>query len=504
MPDDLLKNATPQILEQMYDVEFENCTKDFWYFAQFLITEDEERGIQRPFPLKFPHIHRAHDIAQKEDRLVLLKPRRMQMSMYFCARMLWRAMFNRPPNVYYGGYSAMDETLALYQLYRIGKMYDDLPQWIRNRVPRLRNNALLKEFGGGGKIQGFPLKRLGEQGFGFTEYLFDEAAWQEAAGQTYAGLIFSIGRGKIFIVSTPNGDEGIGEFFHNVWHNKNNGYESYYRLELDSKENPEHDGQWHDERLKECGSRAVYAQMIEKSFEVPQGEPIFPEFHPIYMVAEERMKIVEGKPVYVCWDFGYDWPAAIIMQRTAKDQWAVIEEYCGQSIDFGVFCKFVLEQVSILYDRKSTPEVHCIDPAGLQRYHQRAESGAISDAHEIMERWSRKKFGEGRGKIRPGAVQVGTRDNEGPRIKEVRKLMILRDDHKYSLIINKHCTTVKIGFETGYVRDKYGKPVKNKYSHPMDAIQYGVTAFQRMVNPDFEKKKKKKVARSRIGHRTGM
>lgn len=482
--------------------ELATCASDFWYFAQFLTTDDEERELRRPFPLpdKFVHLDSLHQAAEKDRRLIILKPRRMQVSMYFCARMLWRAKFCKQPDVYYGGYSAMDETLALYQLYRIKQMHDRLPGWLQIFNPMIKDTELKKEFEGGGKIHGFPLKRVGAQGFGFSEYLFDEAAWQEAAATTYAGLIFSIGQGKIFIVSTPNGEEGMGKFFHDVWHCKNERYTNYTRLEFDSRENPEHDDQWHSERRIECGDPHVYAQMIEKSFVSPEGDVIFPEFDSVHQVSRETLPIVEGRPLYVCWDFGYDWPAVVLMQRSAHDQWLVLREFCGQSIDFGIFCKLVLEQCNAMYDREKTPEIHCIDPAGLQRYHQKAESGAVSDAHEIRKRWARAGQDV---QIRPGVQQVGTREHEGPRLKEVRSLMRIREDGKFPLVVDPQCTTVKDGFATGYVKDKYGKPVKNRFSHPMDAIQYGVTAYNRMVNPNIDQKKYESQKYKRLGFRTG-
>lgn len=500
-------SAHPEVAAALRDaeeVDFDLCRDNFWHFAEYLVNDDEERGTQRPFPVQFPHLHDVHDICQSENRAAFLKSRRMQISLYFCARMLWRAKFCKQPDVFYGGYSAIDETLALYQLYRIAQMHRRLPKHIQNRNPLVKDNALIKEFENGGKIHGFPLKRIGEQGFGFTEYLFDEAAWQEAAAETYKGLIFSIGNGKIFIVSTPNGQEGTGEFFSDIWHYKNDRYKDFKHRAIHWYECPEHDQKWYDMMASSVQPWEA-AQMLELSFVIPAGDAVFgQEFVGKDHVSRETMPIIPEMPIYIGWDFGYHHPAALICQRTTKDQFVPLREFIGQSIDFSIFCKLVREQASAMYDRTTAHEVHCIDPAGLQMYHQKGESGATCDAHEIRNQWSMP------GKpaqIRPGAMEVGTRKTEGPRLKEIRRLMHLRDDHRYSLLIDPSCRTLIEGFEGGYAWEKrqgeYSEPIKNLYSHVMDAFGYVVTVYNRMVEPNKFTQPTQAHQRPRIGRRTG-
>ena len=496
--------------DRLHRMELATCATDFRYFSQFLVTDDEEMQKQRVFPdlEQFPHVKKIHDAYEGGDRIVVLKPRRMQTSMYLCARKLWKAKFAGTglpgtEDVFHGGYSATDESLAFYQLSRISAMHARLPEHIRNFNPLVKDNTLFKVFEKGGKVEGFPLRRQGPQGFGFSEFDFDEAAWQEAAASTYRGLAPTIGRGKICIVSTPNGEEGIGQFFCSLWHGTNGRYQNYNRVEFDWWDNPEHDQAWFDRVTADLEEWEV-AQMYLKSFVTVEGEPVFPEFRAANHVSTKPLQFIPGRTVYICWDFGFYHPACVFMQQDQFDRWMVLREFCPERLDFSLFAKFILEKANTFYDRtdqKNWSEIHFIDPAGFQRYADRSMSGATCAAHEIRERF--KYSDDFFAQVRSGAMQVGDRKYEGPRLRAVRELFRLRDDKKYGIIIDPGCTTIIDGFAGGYVLDKFGVPVKNKYSHPMDAIQYGVTGYNMVVNPSKYQKAAEKSQYKRIGHRTG-
>lgn len=501
------KDFTLREVKSLRKRNFELCGQNFWHFAKYLTTDDEERAIRRPFPLDFKYLIDIEQDVKESRRLVILKPRRMLISLLMIAMQLHNAKFagcgiEGVYEVYRGGYSATDEILALYQLFRIQQMHDRLPMWMQEMNPMVKKNTLHKEFQNGGKIEGYPLKRQGPQGHGFTDFIFDEAAWQEAAAMTYKGLAPTIGKGKIIIVSTPNGDEGTGLLFHHIWTGYGGRYKKYRRVEIDWWDNPEHDQEWFEDQSSDLQPWEV-AQMYEKSFIVIEGDPVFPKFVRSYHVADKKPPaFVEGIPIYIGWDFGYDYPAAIISQRSARDQWVILREFCGDHIEFNIFCKLVLDQANSLYDRKKCREIHCIDPEGLlNRYRQRAKSGATCDAHEIKIQWNRESIDGTKAQVRPGAVTVGTRSSDGPRIKEVQRLFQMRGDDRYGIIIHPDCDMIIKGLGGGYVRDKQGKPIKNRYSHTQDCIQYIVTAYKMMGDPSIYKKSAKSKDRVPLSRR---
>ncbi|MFA5346481.1 MAG: hypothetical protein WC315_09445, partial [Candidatus Omnitrophota bacterium] len=115
------------LVGQLNKAEIEACAKDFWYFAQFLRTDDEERELIRPFPLNFDYLHAVFYNLENYKRNVILKSRRELVSLLSLARKLWKAKFagsdlKGSAGMYYGGYSATDEELAKYQMARISSI----------------------------------------------------------------------------------------------------------------------------------------------------------------------------------------------------------------------------------------------------------------------------------------------------------------------------------------------------------------------------------------------
>ena len=171
-----------------------------------------------------------------------------------------------------------------------------------------------------------------------------------------------------------------------------------------------------------------------------------------------------------------------------------------------MFLKESLRYGNSFYKRRSG-EIHFIDPAGRNRYPSRAQSGAINDIAEIKiqyGRWNQKgqEKADPEVQIRFGALEIGTRSNEGPRLKEFRKLFGLRADDQPGAFWDPRCVEVVEALKGGYVfperkRDdqpEIEQPSKNDASHPMDASQYGVTGFNRMgIIPDKSEPRKKRV-----------
>lgn len=438
-------------------------------------------------------------------------------------RMLHGAMFCRTglPDTYdafLGGVMTVGEREAIYLIRRATLVYHRLPKWMKERNPLVTDNNLLMRFRNDGTIQAFPMQREGPQTFGFTRVFFDEMALQEAARSTWMGMIPTLGdKGKLLAVSTPNGK---GNLFYDVWSNKNERFRDLNRIsvmwdgeirkydtkgevkEYYSPQIAPHDEKWF-KKVTAAMDKPGIARNFELSFASYAGMAVWNEFDFKTHVVPET-EIIKNSPMLIGWDFGFHFPAVTFWQYNGRDQFMGHREYADFDIGFDRFVKEVIVFANTFYDRKRIPEAHFVDPAGFQRYHSRSQSGAVSDVMEIKAAFKRGGMNSSV-QIRPGAVEVGTRNNEGPRLKEVRRLWSLRADGNPGIVINECMTGFVEGCQGAYAYPEKGGEVPEKLesSHIQDTLQYLVTGYKRMGTSD-PKKGKTELKVDRIGYRTGM
>ena len=489
------KNPDIRLLVENYYREWELIVSDFWYFANnFIYTFDEENETERPFP-DFDYLHMVHEQVESSQETFFLKSRRLLITWYGTVRMFRRAFIAgsvpSAPQIFKGAFMTVGELECKELIERVQFMYDRLPEWQKAINPMVTDNKMLIEFKGGGSIKAFPLKREGPRSFGFTEVFFDEMAFQEAVRSVYTGMAPTLGaKGKLIAVSTPN---GRGNLFHDIWSNRNKQYESINRVTIEWSENPEHDDKWFKQVCKKMDKRMI-AREFGLSFASPAGEPVFLEADRETHVLKEEPEIIDDEIIFIWWDFGYHYPAATIWQVNGRDQFVGYAELQGYDVDFNKFASRVLILCNSLYDRDKHKELHAVDPAGKQRFHTKGTSGAVNDIGEI-----RAVFGRGSTdttvQVRFGAQQVGTRNNEGPRIKAVRKALKLRGDGNPGLVCSPRMVLFIEGLMGAYCYPEKGgeEPEKGEPSHLQDTAQYGITVYNRMVRPkDFDKEHKAK------------
>jgi hypothetical protein len=259
-------------------------------------------------------------------------------------------------------------------------------------------------------------------------------------------------------------------------------------------------------------NKQMVARMFEKSFSVYEGIQVYPEFDARCHVADldkNPMDILYDKPMFLGHDFGFLSPAIIYFQVNSRDQFLFHREFLSNEIGYDNFLKESITFGNTFYERKPGV-IHFADPAGRQRYASKARSGAINDIQEIKIQYGRfaknkEPQADPEVQVRFGALDVGTRGNEGPRLKEFRKLFNLRADGQYGMIVNPACTMFIEGLNGGYVFPESGNsesPEKNEASHIQDAVQYGVTGFNKMYLPERDQKPQEKP--KRIGGRMGF
>lgn len=498
-------------LRKVRNQDFALSAQDFWYFCTYVVTEDEDQKKQRGFPLNYQYLHRTHHIVENHQKTLILKARRLLISWYGMLRQLHNAMFagtGLPDThgVYRGGVMSIGETEAKYLIQRIRRVYRRLPPWMQERNRLIKDNEMYLEFERGGTIQAFPLKREGPQTFGFSEVFFDEMALQEAVRTVWTGMIPTLGsEGKLLAVSTPNGKTNL---FYDIWSNKDAQYPGVYRLRLHWTENPEHDEAWFVAATAGMDKQMI-ARMFELSFAAYYGKPVWStEWNPTMHVVDST-DVVEDRPMFLGWDFGYHFPAVVFFQRNSRDQWVGHDELMLPDMSFDKFCERVIEKANTFYNREKIAEIHCVPPDGRSRYRARSITGATCDIDEIQRQFRTKHR---RAQVRLGPNEVGTRNMEGPRLKETRKTFHLRADNEPGMFVSERMETFIEGCNGGYCYPETGdseEPMKNEYSHIQDAYQAVVVAFNRMAKSAVLPDKSDEIdkfnrQRRRIGGRTGL
>ncbi len=493
-------------LTKSHNQEFALCGNDLWYFAQFVKTYDEENESKRIFP-QFPYLKDCNRQFEENQKNIILKSRRLVITWLGMLRQFWRSKFAGTgvvpgKEVYKGAVMTIGEVEAQELIDRIEFMHEELPTWMKNRNPMVKCNEMYIEFAAGGSVRAFPLKRQGPRSFGFTEAFFDEMAFQEAVRSVYTGMAPTLGaKGKLIAVSTPNGKNNL---FHDIWSNKNKKFSEINRIDLDYDLHPEHGEEWLKALTTSMDDRMI-AREIHKSFATPAGEPVFPDFDKKTFVYDEEPEFIDGKPVLIGWDLGFHYPACTIWQFNSRDQFVGHLELQGYDIGFEDFCDDVLELMNTMYDRKKNAEIHFGPPDMKNRYRNKSQSGAVNDYDQIKRSFA---IGNRRVNVRFIPGEMGTRDNEGPRLKEMRRVFRLRRDGNPGIQLSPRMELLIEGFMGGYCYPENGdteQPDKNEASHLQDSAQTVVVGHTMQVLPGLVKRNNKETRkRPRLGMRTGL
>lgn len=509
MPNELNLSILPDVTNQsgelkaLRDTEWQACADSFWYFMTYVQTMDEDSGRIRQFPINYEYLHKLDYIYENNQKIVILKSRRLLVSWFSVCKMLWGAMFAGTHNfryaVYRGGIASKDEDAAIYMLDRVRFVIKNLPDWMQDRSKVSTNNKMMISFENGSVLQAFAMQGEGPHGYGFTDFLFDEIALQPAARSTWGGLLPTLGaHGHVIAVSTPKGKTN---FFYDLW-SETGQYKNILRHTIHWTDNIEHDEGWFA-RTTSGMSKDQIEQEFNLSFAVYGGKQVFPEFEYATHTIPETL-VIPGKPILLGWDFGYHFPAISFWQYNTLDQFVGHAEIQGKDMSFDRFCKEAKVYAESLYERAKWPEIHFVDPAGFQHYHSRGVSGAMSDVQEVRSAW--KIIGR-EVQLRPGIQDIGTRQNEGPRLKEVRKLFALRQDGRPGIVISRKMEMFIEGLQGGYHYPEKGGETPDKSSessHLQDTLQYVVTGHNRMYRGETGAKMSRRERRERLGLRTGI
>lgn len=194
---------------------------------------------------------------------------------------------------------------------------------------------------------------------------------------------------------------------------------------------------------------------------VVKGKLVYNNFDRAYHVSKEPLIWSKGE-LFRGWDNSGNIPSCVVCQMPQPMQVQVLAEYCTERENIQDFTDRVCVDMATRF-----PNAEILDwgdPAGENEYSARRsttlETGFTSNAKLMRE---------------CGVDVKPSEQNFKARVEAVERSLRLRD----GLLIDPGCTRIINGFLGGYCYPEIGqtgiygeKPIKNKYSHPHDALQY--------------------------------
>lgn len=202
------------------------------------------------------------------------------------------------------------------------------------------------------------------------------------------------------------------------------------------------------------------------------GKPVYPEWNESVHLAKNPLKPIPGLPVLLAFDFGLT-PACAFVQLNAKGQFIVLDELVSE--DMGIR-QFYSEVVLPLRRNKYAGMAiqACGDPAGNTRS-QTDEKTCIQELLSL------------------GLVCELAPTNEFVARREAVAFFLQRlSGGEPGFLIDPSCKMLRKGFNGGYRYERLrvggaarfkDRPVKDKFSHIHDALQYACLQMRADMNP---------------------
>jgi hypothetical protein len=188
------------------------------------------------------------------------------------------------------------------------------------------------------------------------------------------------------------------------------------------------------------------------------GKPVYPEWDEKVHLSPVPLQPIPGRAIVLAFDYGLT-PACLAGQLDAKGRMVVLREWCGYDMGIRQFYSEVVKP-EVFNEFKGYRIEATGDPAGRQK--------AQTDETSCMEELASMGL----------AVDAAITNDFLPRRDAVAFFMTRVN----GFIIDPSCTLLRKGFNGGYRYDRIqvsgssarykDRPVKDKFSHPQDALQY--------------------------------
>lgn len=468
--------------------------QDPWAFLAdcvFTLDQVSENNPIKSFPTHLDYLEFLCRLWQRERLLGLPKSRRMICSWLFISLYLWDTLF-KPGR--FNAFVSKKEDDSGELVARAEFIYRHIPTWRIPPItlPKIANGKMSKQppllsfEEMHSKIQGFPQGSDQLRQFTFSGLLFDEWAFWECAQSAYSGAKPTIdGGGRLTGISSRSPG-----FFKKIvfdqldavdltfletppveikrpltgielWKNPKN---KFVIADLHYTANPDKRSIEWLESIRNSMPKRDFEMEYERSWQTFEGKPVYEDYKKVLHAA--RGLIIEpGIPLLLGWDFGLT-PACLICQLIGR-RLRIYREILETNGSISKLAPIVMNILKTLY----LPWIHhadhmiisYVDPAGFQR--------AQTDENTCVKVMRTHGFI----RILPGPVgwEERRRAVENPLTK-------IYADGPGLLIDEELCPVLVEGFGGGYrypeksieIEPAKIQPLKNKYSHPHDALQY--------------------------------
>ena len=199
--------------------------------------------------------------------------------------------------------------------------------------------------------------------------------------------------------------------------------------------------------------------VLNKLGSIEEGKPVYHSFKEELHITKNKIDLIPGQPIWIGVDFGLT-PAAVFGQRTTTGKWNIINELVCFEMGVIRFSELLRGEIAKLY--KGYEVMIYGDPAGDFRSQTDERT-----PFQIMRQ-------QGLNALPAPSNDVALR------IEAVDAALSRLLDGKPGFLMDRKCINLKKGFNGGYhyrrlqvSGDRYDeKPLKNRYSHVHDALQY--------------------------------
>lgn len=474
-------------------LSFERYRTDPWAFlTECVFTRDQvdQKNPVKAFPKDWEYLRLYCMVWQDHKLLCVPKSRRMFMSWCNIGLYLWDALFHPGQDF---AFVSKKEDDATELVRRAEFIYDHIPE---NKIPKKllpRKETKAKPAALifpdiSSKIQGFPMGADQLRSYTFSGILGDECAFWDEFTKFYAAAIPTTeGGGRCTLISsrspggfqrivydaldhnhdideenTPPKKHPLGDDSVIYWENPKNQFAIF---DLHYTANPGKRGEGFREGMRNKMPIKEWLVEYERNWQAFDGKAVFEDYSRAKHESRTPLEPHLGLPLLCGWDFGLT-PACVVAQLQGG-RLVVLREYVSENQGIKQFCPVVMQSLRQHYpewrDQKKD-FIHYIDPAGLQRGQVDSEKTC---ANEMA--------AQGLKNIFPGPVDWESRR------KAVEHFLLGTTKEGANFILDpKAAPTLAKGFNGGYqYPERYAQaeptrpsPIKNRYSHPHDALQY--------------------------------
>lgn len=298
-------------LKELIAEDYKKCALDPIYFMK------KYCKIQHPVRGKIPfHLYPFQEdtlTGFNENRFnIVLKSRQTGISTLVAGYSLWKMIFNTDFNVLV---IATKQEVAKNLVTKVRVMHELLPTWLRS--PTVEDNRLSLRLANGSQIKAIASSPDAGRSEALSLLVFDEAAFIDGANDIWVSAQSTLSTGgDAILLSTPN---GVGNFFHKMWVDAENGLNGFNTIKLHWSVHPERDRRWRDEQERLLGAKGA-AQECDVSFVSSGDNVISPEILMFYketFVEEPQERRGIDSNLWI-WDYPRDSVAYLVVADVAR------------------------------------------------------------------------------------------------------------------------------------------------------------------------------------------